>query len=89
MADLGDVAAARAAAQEAWRLALRGEHHRLVVELRQRRQELGLSQEQVAVKVGVTRSQIANAESGTALLSVETLIGYAIAVEAKITVEDR
>jgi DNA-binding XRE family transcriptional regulator len=88
MADLGDVADRRAKAVEEWRQALRAEHRRLVGELTDRRKNLGLSQEQVAVRIGVSRGQIANAEAGTHLLSVETLIGYAIAVGAKLVVAD-
>jgi DNA-binding XRE family transcriptional regulator len=87
MADLSDEAARRAEAQERWRQALREEHRRLVGELKRRRTELGLTQEQVGARIGVSRSQIANAESGTYLLSVETLIGYAAAVGARLTME--
>jgi DNA-binding XRE family transcriptional regulator len=88
MADLSEVAARRAEAEEEWRAAaLRDEHRRLIGELRSRRAELGLSQEEVAARVGISRSQIAMAETGGALLSVETLIGYAIAVGARLSVE--
>ena len=89
MSDLGDVAARRAKAEAEWRDALRAEHHRLIDQLRERRVALGFSQEEVARRIGVSRSQIANAEAGSALLSVETLIGYAIAVDARLAVEDR
>lgn len=87
--DLNDLAARRAETEGQWKAALRKEHARLVIDLKRRRLELGLTQEQVAVRIGVSRGQIANAETGTHLLSVESLIGYAIAVGAKFVLEDR
>lgn len=86
--DLNDMAHRRAEADRDWRAALRAEHARLVLDLKERRLELGLTQEQVANRIGVSRAQIANAEGGTHLLSVESLIGYAIAVKARITFTD-
>jgi DNA-binding XRE family transcriptional regulator len=87
MSDLSDLATQRAAANAEWRAALRAEHGRLIEGLVERRWKLGLTQEQVANCVGVSRGQIANAESGQALLSVESLIGYAVAVGARLHLE--
>src|SRR4051794_3650884 len=88
MADLSEVANRRAKVEAEWRTALRNEHQRLVDELKDRRHELGLTQDEVAAAIGVSRGQIANAESGPYLLSVETLIGYAIAVGSRLVVND-
>lgn len=65
---------------------LRAEHRRLVDELRRRRIDLGMTQQQVADQIGVSRSQVANVETGTgnSLFSVETLIGYSMAVGSRL-----
>lgn len=55
------------------------EVRRLCTELRARREELGLTQQDVSTAIGITRSQIANVEAGRGT-SVETLVGYAAAV---------
>lgn len=69
-----------------WREALRAEGRRLIGELQARRVDLGLSQAEVAARIGVSRNQISNAEIGSALLSIESLIGYAIAVRSQLTI---
>lgn len=90
MADeLGEAAARRAQVEAQWREALRVEHGRLVEQLVELRIKLGLTQEQVAVRVGVSRGQIANAETGRTMLSVESLIGYVNAVGGRLIVEVR
>jgi DNA-binding XRE family transcriptional regulator len=86
--DLSDLAAQRVAAEERWRNALKAAYLPLVWQLKDRRTALGMTQEQVAARVGVSRAQIANAETGS-MLSVEALIGYAVAVGAQLTIVDR
>lgn len=71
------------AAREMADQAISAEIVRLCEELRRRREALGLTQAQVATVSGVSRSQVANIESGRGV-SVEALIGYAAAVGCRI-----
>jgi DNA-binding XRE family transcriptional regulator len=70
---------------EALAAALGGERARLVHELRALRVAAGMSQQEVARLVGVTRGTIANIETGRFGLSVETLIGYAAVMGRRVT----
>ena len=71
------------------RKTLRAEHQLIVAQLAERRIQQGLTQQQVAKKIGITRGQIANAETGKAMLSAESMVGYALAVGARLTVTER
>ncbi|TFV83128.1 helix-turn-helix transcriptional regulator [Blastococcus sp. CT_GayMR16] len=55
----------------------------LVETLRQAREDRGLTQQQVADAIGVTRTQVTNMERGDGM-SVEALIGYAAAVGLRL-----
>jgi ribosome-binding protein aMBF1 (putative translation factor) len=73
-----DVQAAQAA-----RMA--GERGRLVRELAEQRQAAGLSQTEVAARMGTSQSAVARLESGTADVRASTLERYAAAVGSEIT----
>ena len=63
-------------------LRLRG---RLVRELAEQRQAAGLSQTEVAARMGTSQSAVARLESGTADVRASTLERYAAAVGGQIT----
>jgi DNA-binding XRE family transcriptional regulator len=75
----------RRAHDEVLLAALEGERARLVGELRALRVVAGMTQEEVARLVGVSRATIANVETGKFGLSVETLLGYAAVVGRRVT----
>lgn len=59
--------------------------HKLYENIRKRRIELGMSQEELAHKVGYTdRSMIAKIETGKVDISVETLNKFAVALDSTI-----
>ena len=58
---------------------------RLVRELAEQRQAAGLSQTEVAARMGTSQSAVARLESGTADLRASTLERYAAAVGGQIT----
>src|SRR5215472_4177987 len=58
---------------------------RLVRELAERRQAAGLSQTEVAARMGTSQSAVARLESGTADVRASTLERYAAAVGGQIT----
>jgi ribosome-binding protein aMBF1 (putative translation factor) len=58
---------------------------RLVRELAERRQVAGLSQTEVAARMGTSQSAVARLESGTADVRASTLERYAAAVGGQIT----
>ena len=58
---------------------------RLVRELAQQRQAAGLSQTEVAARMGTSQSAVARLESGTADVRASTLERYAAAVGGQIT----
>jgi ribosome-binding protein aMBF1 (putative translation factor) len=60
---------------------------RLVRELAQQRQAAGLSQTEVAARMGTSQSAVARLESGTADVRASTLERYAAAVGGQITWE--
>jgi ribosome-binding protein aMBF1 (putative translation factor) len=72
----------RAGEQAAQMAADRG---RLVRELAEQRQAAGLSQTQVAARMGTSQSAVARLESGTADVRASTLERYAAAVGGHIT----
>jgi len=53
--------------------------------IRKRRKELGLSQEQLSVKVGVSYQQIQRYENGGSMLNVENVQRVANALELPVT----
>ncbi len=61
------------------------ERGRLVRELATRRQEAGLSQTEVAARMGTSQSAVARLESGTADVRASTLERYAAAIGGQIT----
>jgi len=61
------------------------ERSRLVRELAERRQAAGLSQTEVAARMGTSQSAVARLESGTADARASTLERYAAAVGGQIT----
>jgi ribosome-binding protein aMBF1 (putative translation factor) len=61
------------------------ERGRLVRELAGRRQAAGLSQTEVAARMGTSQSAVARLESGTADVRASTLERYAAAVGGQIT----
>lgn len=73
----------RAADEQLARMA--GERGRLVRELAERRQAAGLSQTEVAARMGTSQSAVARLESGTADVRASTLERYAAAVGGQIT----
>jgi len=78
-----EMALRRRAAEQAARMAEgRG---RLVRELAEHRQAAGLSQTEVAARMGTSQSAVARLESGTADVRASTLERYAAAVGGQIT----
>jgi ribosome-binding protein aMBF1 (putative translation factor) len=61
------------------------ERGQLVRELAERRQAAGLSQTEVAARMGTSQSAVARLESGTADVRASTLERYAAAVGGQIT----
>jgi HTH-type transcriptional regulator/antitoxin HipB len=57
--------------------------------LRQRRKTRGLSQRQVASKLGVTQSRLSELESARAHITLERLIALARLLELEIVLRDR
>src|SRR5438445_8686848 len=78
-----DMALRRSADAQAARMA--GERGRLVCELAEQRQAAGLSQTEVAARMGTSQSAVARLESGTADVRASTLERYAAAVGSEIT----
>jgi ribosome-binding protein aMBF1 (putative translation factor) len=78
-----EMALRRAAGEQAARMA--EERGRLVRELAERRQAAGLSQTEVAARMGTSQSAVARLESGTADVRASTLERYAAAVGGQIT----
>lgn len=72
-----------AQAEQAARMA--GERGRLVRELAEQRQAAGLSQTEIAARMGTSQSAVARLESGTADVRASTLERYAAAVGSEIT----
>jgi ribosome-binding protein aMBF1 (putative translation factor) len=80
-----ELAARRMAAERAARMA--EDRARLVRELAGQRQAAGLSQTEVAARMGTSQSAVARLESGTADVRASTLERYAAAVGGQITWE--
>ena len=78
-----EIALRRSADAQAARMA--GERGRLVRELAEQRQAAGLSQTEVAARMGTSQSAVARLESGTADVRASTLERYAAAVGSEIT----
>src|SRR2546429_3237981 len=78
-----EMALRRSADAEAARMA--GERGRLVRELAEQRQAAGLSQTEVAARMGTSQPGVARLESGTADVRASTLERYAAAVGSEIT----
>jgi ribosome-binding protein aMBF1 (putative translation factor) len=78
-----EMAQRRSADEQAARMA--EERGRLVRELAARRQAAGLSQTEVAARMGTSQSAVARLESGTADVRASTLERYAAAVGGQIT----
>jgi ribosome-binding protein aMBF1 (putative translation factor) len=78
-----EMALRRAAGEQAARMA--EERGRLVRELAERRQAAGLSQTEVAARMGTSQSAVARLESGTSDVRASTLERYAAAVGGQIT----
>jgi transcriptional regulator with XRE-family HTH domain len=78
-----EMALRRAAGEQAARMA--EERGRLVRELAGRRLAAGLSQTEVAARMGTSQSAVARLESGTADVRASTLERYAAAVGGQIT----
>ncbi len=78
-----EMALRRAADDQAARMA--EERGRLVRELAGQRQAAGLSQTEVAARMGTSQSAVARLESGTADVRASTLERYAAAVGGQIT----
>jgi len=78
-----EMALSRSADAQAARMA--GERGRLVRELAEQRQAAGLSQTEVAARMGTSQSAVARLESGTADVRASTLERYAAAVGSEIT----
>jgi ribosome-binding protein aMBF1 (putative translation factor) len=72
-------------AQAAQAARMAGERGRLVRELAEQRQAVGLSQTEVAARMGTSQSAVARLESGTADVRASTLERYAAAVGSEIT----
>ena len=62
-----------------------GERRRLVAELAAQRQAAGLSQAQVAARMGTSQSAVARLEAGSADVRASTLERYAAALGAEIS----
>ncbi len=78
-----EMAQRRLADQDAARMA--DDRAKLVRELAERRQAAGLSQTEIAARMGTSQSAVARLESGTADLRASTLERYAAAVGGQIT----
>ena len=78
-----EMALRRSADEQAARMA--EERGRLVRELAEQRQVAGLSQTEVAARMGTSQSAVARLESGTADVRASTLERYAAAVGSEIT----
>ena len=78
-----DMALHRRADEQAARMA--EDRGRLVRELAEQRQAAGLSQTEVAARMGTSQSAVARLESGTADVRASTLERYAAAVGGQIT----
>src|SRR6266576_3995672 len=78
-----EMALRRSADEQAARMA--EERGRLVRELAEQRQVAGLSQTEVAARMGTSQSAVARLESGTADVRASTLERYAAAVGGQIT----
>jgi ribosome-binding protein aMBF1 (putative translation factor) len=78
-----EMALRRSADEQATRMA--EERGRLVRELAGRRQAAGLSQTEIAARMGTSQSAVARLESGTADVRASTLERYAAAVGGQIT----
>jgi ribosome-binding protein aMBF1 (putative translation factor) len=78
-----EMAQRRAADEQASLMA--EERGRLVRELAGRRQAAGLSQTEIAARMGTSQSAVARLESGTADVRASTLERYAAAVGGQIT----
>ena len=78
-----DMAVRRMADEQAARMA--EDRGRLVRELAEFRQAAGLSQTEVAARMGTSQSAVARLESGTADVRASTLERYAAAVGGQIT----
>ncbi|HVY30361.1 MAG TPA: helix-turn-helix transcriptional regulator [Polyangiaceae bacterium] len=61
----------------------------LVELLRQRRKARGLSQRQVAGKLGVTQARLSELESGRAHITLERLIALASLLDLEVVLRDR
>jgi ribosome-binding protein aMBF1 (putative translation factor) len=78
-----EMAQRRTAGEQAARMA--EDRGRLVRELAEQRQAAGLSQTEVAARMGTSQSAVARLESGTADVRASTLERYAAAVGGQIT----
>ena len=78
-----EMALRRSADEQATRMA--EERGRLVRELAEQRQVAGLSQTEVAARLGTSQSAVARLESGTADVRASTLERYAAAIGSEIT----
>ncbi len=78
-----EMALRRRAGEQAARMA--ADRGRLVRELAQQRQAVGLSQTEVAARMGTSQSAVARLESGTADVRASTLERYAAAVGGQIS----
>ena len=78
-----EMALRRRAGEQAARMA--EDRGRLVRELAGQRQAAGLSQTEVAARMGTSQSAVARLESGTADVRASTLERYAAAVGGQIT----
>ena len=78
-----EMAVRRSADEQAARMA--EDRGRLVRELAEQRQAAGLSQTEVAARMGTSQSAVARLESGTADVRASTLERYAAAVGGQIT----
>jgi len=78
-----EMALRRRAAEQAARMA--EDRGRLVRELAGQRQAVGLSQTEIAARMGTSQSAVARLESGTGDVRASTLERYAAAVGSQIT----
>lgn len=78
-----EIAQRRAAGEQAARMA--EERGRLMRELAERRHAAGLSQTEIAARMGTSQSAVARLESGIADVRASTLERYAAAVGGQIT----
>jgi ribosome-binding protein aMBF1 (putative translation factor) len=83
MPGFSEMALRRRASEQAARMA--ADRSRLVHELAEQRQAAGLSQTEVAARMGTSQSAVARLESGTADVRASTLERYAAAVGGQIT----